>query len=154
MMKHTRVLVGIGLLVGVLVTAAYGAAGEPYPFELFKSQRYGAQIKSVLPRGMKLKQVREYFAVSDGMHREGRFWYGSGCVPHSCTISEGFMVFEGSGSKPYLIVMDTPNPMNQSRRQFVSYGVRLRIEGNRAQLDRPYPAALRAWFSDLNVTLE
>lgn len=154
MWKRLGILMAIVAVQGMLLTMAEAVGGQTYPYELFKNRPYASQIKSVLPRGTRLNKVRDYFSVSDGMHHEGRFWFGSGCVPHSCSISEGFMVFEQQGGKPYLIIMDTPDPMNQARRQFVSYGARLTIQGNRARLDRPYPAALRNWFSELNVILE
>lgn len=73
--------------------------------DLFSNEAVLSDATALL--GDKLYEVVTGLSVSDGFHTlSSGVAYGSGCVPHACSLSDSFVAIDKAGSKLYLAQQD------------------------------------------------
>ena len=74
-----------------------------HPQDVFKTD-YGQQLRQLV--GAKSEAFENAITVASGVADEGGFIIGSGCLPHSCTMTESAFAIEKATGKMYAIMMD------------------------------------------------
>lgn len=85
-----------------------------YPDDLLKVASVKARLKTLL--GKKYSTFNEYIATQVPMKMVGDFLVGSGCLPHSCTISESAFAIDVKNKRIHVVIYEqniTPKYYNE-----------------------------------------
>jgi hypothetical protein len=119
-MKMTKQILIIFLITLALCLTAKAQAKKPalpnnlaryvdeYPVELMKVRTFKTRLKTLL--GKKYSTFDEYITVQAPIKQVGDFLLASGCLPHSCTISEAAFAVDLKNKRIHAVIYEQNMP--------------------------------------------
>lgn len=77
---------------------------DEYPADLMKTPGVRARLKTLL--GRKYSDFDQSIAVQGTMKEEGDFLFGSGCMPHLCTVNEAAFVIDLKNKRIHAVIFE------------------------------------------------
>jgi hypothetical protein len=77
---------------------------DEYPVELMKVRAMKTRLRTLL--GKQYSTFDEYLTVQVPIKQVGDFLFASGCLPHSCTISEAAFAIDVKNKRIHAVIYD------------------------------------------------
>lgn len=115
--KHMKQIFAIFLITLALCFTVSAQAKKPalpsnlakyvdeYPEKLMKVASVKTRLKTLL--GKNYSKFDSYITVQSPMKKVGDFLFASGCLPHSCSISEAAFVIDMKNKRIHAVIYET-----------------------------------------------